>query len=109
MQMIRFITQDSEAGGSGGQRARQRLGSRVCSSPMTEHRPKQVHPFPARMAPELALEALERAPDDAVVLDPMCGSGTVLQHARERGMSAFGYDIDPDRKSVVYGKSADLG
>jgi SAM-dependent methyltransferase len=62
---------------------------------MTEHRPKQVHPFPARMAPELALEALERAPDDAVVLDPMCGSGTVLQHARERGMSAFGYDIDP--------------
>lgn len=59
------------------------------------HRPKQVHPFPARMAPELALAALESAPDDAVVLDPMCGSGTVLQHAREQGMSAFGYDIDP--------------
>lgn len=61
----------------------------------TRHRPKQVHPFPARMAPELALAALESAPDDAVVLDPMCGSGTVLQHAREQGMSAFGFDIDP--------------
>jgi len=47
------------------------------------------------MAPELALAALERAPDDAVVLDPMCGSGTVLQHARDHGKSAFGYDIDP--------------
>jgi DNA modification methylase len=63
---------------------------------MTEQRrPRQVHPFPARMAPELALAALDRAPDDAVVLDPMCGSGTVLQHARDQGKSAFGYDIDP--------------
>lgn len=63
---------------------------------MTERRhPRQVHPFPARMAPELALAALERAPDDAVVLDPMCGSGTVLQHARDHGKSAFGFDIDP--------------
>lgn len=47
------------------------------------------------MAPELALAALKKAPKHAVVLDPMCGSGTVLRHARERGMSAFGYDIDP--------------
>lgn len=47
------------------------------------------------MAPELALAALERAPQDACVLDPMCGSGTVLKHARERGMSAIGLDIDP--------------
>jgi len=47
------------------------------------------------MAPELALEALHRAPSDAVVLDPMCGSGTVLQHARTHGQRAYGYDIDP--------------
>jgi SAM-dependent methyltransferase len=71
----------------------------LCSDsvPRIEHpkRPKQVHPFPARMAPELALTALKRAPNDAVVLDPMCGSGTVLKHARERGMSAIGFDIDP--------------
>jgi hypothetical protein len=68
----------------------------LCSSAMSEQsRPRQVHPFPARMAPELALTALENAPDDAVVLDPMCGSGTVLQHSREQGMFAYGYDIDP--------------
>lgn len=47
------------------------------------------------MAPELALAALKRAPNDGVVLDPMCGSGTVLKHAREHGMSAIGFDIDP--------------
>lgn len=47
------------------------------------------------MAPELALAALRRAPSDAIVLDPMCGSGTVLQQARKQGMLAFGFDIDP--------------
>jgi len=62
---------------------------------MPTQRPKQVHPFPARMAPELAFAALRRAPSDAIVLDPMCGSGTVLQEARKQGMLAFGFDIDP--------------
>jgi DNA modification methylase len=47
------------------------------------------------MAPELALEALDSARPDAVVLDPMCGSGTVLKHAVERGHDAFGFDLDP--------------
>jgi hypothetical protein len=47
------------------------------------------------MAPELALAALDRVASDAIVLDPMCGSGTVLRHAREQGKTAFGYDIDP--------------
>ena len=62
---------------------------------MTERRLRQVHPFPARMAPELALEALQRAPNNAVVLDPMCGSGTVLEHAWENGKTAYGFDVDP--------------
>lgn len=56
---------------------------------------RNVHPFPARMAPELALEALDRAPRGATVLDPMCGSGTVLKHAVEEGHNALGFDLDP--------------
>jgi 23S rRNA G2445 N2-methylase RlmL len=44
------------------------------------------------MALEFALTALKRASNDAVVLSPMCGSGTVLKHARERVMSATGPD-----------------
>lgn len=81
---------------SGRGSARRRHGDRVGSPSVIERsRPKQVHPFPARMAPELAFAALENAPANAVVLDPMCGSGTVLQHARDQGMVAFGYDIDP--------------
>jgi hypothetical protein len=54
-----------------------------------------IHPFPARMAPELALKALGALKSGAVVLDPMAGSGTVLQQARSKGMSARGFDLDP--------------
>ncbi|MFF2845536.1 hypothetical protein ACFVT5_04290 [Streptomyces sp. NPDC058001] len=53
------------------------------------------HPFPARMAPELALRALECQPAGSVVLDPMCGSGTVLRTALIAGHQAIGVDMDP--------------
>jgi len=54
-----------------------------------------VHPFPARMAPGIALDVLEAEERKIRVLDPMMGSGTVLAVARERGHRAFGVDIDP--------------
>ena len=37
---------------------------------------KPIHPFPARMAPELAIDALHLLPKGSLVLDPMAGSGT---------------------------------
>ena len=58
-------------------------------------RARYVHPFPARMAPQLALEALEGVRPGARVLDPMCGSGTVLRAALEFRLDAVGRDIDP--------------
>ena len=56
---------------------------------------KPVHPFPARMAPELAIRALRRLPEGSRVLDPMAGSGTVLRHAAALGHTAIGRDLDP--------------
>jgi len=56
---------------------------------------KPIHPFPARMAPELAIDELKTLPTGSVVLDPMAGSGTVLRHALEHGHSALGFDMDP--------------
>nr|WP_314464330.1 hypothetical protein [uncultured Novosphingobium sp.] len=47
------------------------------------------------MAPELALEALKSVPAGGTVVDPMMGSGTVIRHATEMGLSAFGFDMDP--------------
>ena len=54
-----------------------------------------VHPFPARMAPDLALDVVEDHKDSLRVLDPMSGSGTVLAVARANGHNAIGVDIDP--------------
>lgn len=54
-----------------------------------------IHPFPARMAPGIALEALGESKTPLRVLDPMAGSGTVLAVARASGHRAFGYDLDP--------------
>ncbi len=54
-----------------------------------------IHPFPARMAPELALQALEAVPQGGLVVDPMMGSGTVIRHAVDLGRQAIGFDLDP--------------
>ena len=53
------------------------------------------HPFPARMASEIALAALDDVPVGSVVLDPMCGAGTVLRAASATGRCGRGFDIDP--------------
>lgn len=54
-----------------------------------------IHPFPARMAPGIALEALGKSTTSLRVLDPMAGSGTVLAVARANGHRAIGIDLDP--------------
>lgn len=54
-----------------------------------------IHPFPARMAPEIALEEAARLSPGSIVLDPMAGSGTVIRTASEQQHRAYGFDMDP--------------
>lgn len=54
-----------------------------------------IHPFPARMAPEIALRGLEDLPNNSLVLDPMSGSGMVIGTASKLGLNSIGYDLDP--------------
>ena len=54
-----------------------------------------VHPFPARMAPGLALEVIAESSRPLRILDPMSGSGTVLAVANSKGHHAIGVDLDP--------------
>ena len=56
---------------------------------------RSIHPFPARMAPDIIDEFLAQTSPDAILLDPMCGSGTVLRKAAQFGVSAIGLDTDP--------------
>ena len=54
-----------------------------------------VHPFPARMAPGLALDVVTECKEPLCVLDPMSGSGTVLAVAQASKHHAIGVDTDP--------------
>jgi SAM-dependent methyltransferase len=54
-----------------------------------------VHPFPARMAPDVVLEAIDGLHGSVRLLDPMMGSGTVLAIARFEGHRVVGVDSDP--------------
>jgi DNA modification methylase len=56
---------------------------------------RYVHPFPARMAPRIAVNAVKALAAPGVVLDPMCGSGTTLDAAARAGHRAVGFDLDP--------------
>jgi hypothetical protein len=54
-----------------------------------------IHPFPARMAPDLSRELLGSLAPGSRVIDPMCGSGTVIRQAVEAGHACEGRDLDP--------------
>jgi DNA modification methylase len=58
--------------------------------------PTRYHPFPARMPLGLAEHLIaSMTTPEAVVLDPMAGSGTTLIAAKRLGREAWGFDLDP--------------
>ena len=56
---------------------------------------RSIHPFPARMASEVAHQVIKELPAGSTILDPMVGSGTVLKVALESGHIGKGFDLDP--------------
>ncbi|MBE0425369.1 MAG: DNA adenine methylase [Nitrospirae bacterium] len=55
-----------------------------------------IHPYPAMMIPQVAGRLIDMyANPKAVVLDPFCGSGSVLLEAFTRGCNSCGIDINP--------------
>ncbi len=56
---------------------------------------RPIHPFPARMAPDIAFDACRQLAPGMVVLDPMVGSGTTARAAASLGLTCRGTDLDP--------------
>lgn len=56
-----------------------------------------IHPYPARLVPQLARKILEgvKSRNGVLVWDPFCGSGTVLLEAMRRGFRSIGTDLNP--------------
>lgn len=54
------------------------------------------HSYPAMMIPQIANRLIEKyASRGAILLDPFCGSGTVLVEAKLAGYDCYGIDINP--------------
>ena len=56
-----------------------------------------LHEYRGKFFPQLvrALMNIAQLPEDAIVLDPMCGSGTTLVEARLSGRRCYGLDMNP--------------
>jgi len=64
------------------------------------------HSYPARMHPETAARLIARlSRAGETVLDPFCGSGTVLVEARRAGRRGLGYDVNPLSRELSWLKT----
>ncbi|MFW9846369.1 MAG: DNA methyltransferase, partial [Candidatus Thorarchaeota archaeon] len=68
-----------------------------------------VHKFPAKFFPELPRYLIKRYSEpNQTVLDPMCGSGTVILEAMLASRTAIGIDIDPMARLITKVKTTPL-
>lgn len=64
------------------------------------------HSYPARMHPLTAARLIEALSEPGqTVLDPFCGSGTVLVEARRQGRRSIGYDVNPLSRELCWLKT----
>jgi hypothetical protein len=64
------------------------------------------HSYPARMHPETAARLIDALSQPGqMVLDPFCGSGTVLIEARRLGRRGLGYDVNPLSRELTWLKA----
>lgn len=55
-----------------------------------------LFPWRGQFSPQFIEHIFEEfAPTSGIVLDPFCGSGTVLAEAAREGLGAYGFDINP--------------
>jgi len=62
----------------------------------TQYMTHGLHPYPARMVPQIASRLIRNfSKEGDVILDPFCGSGTVLVEAKLANRNSIGIDINP--------------
>lgn len=70
--------------------------------------PKSIHgiyPYRGKMSAIDAAHIVSQLPSDSVLLDPFCGTGTIVYEAQAHGMSAIGVDNNPLACIIARGKT----
>ena len=60
--------------------------------------PKSIHgiyPYRGKISSIDALQVIQQLPCNGTILDPFCGSGTILYEAQRHGLNAIGVDANP--------------
>jgi len=69
--------------------------------------PRSIHgiyPYRGKLSPLDAGQILDQLPVHITLLDPFCGSGTIVYEAAKRGMCAIGVDNNPIAVQIARGK-----
>jgi SAM-dependent methyltransferase len=70
--------------------------------------PKSIHgiyPYRGKMSALDAAHVVSQLPSSAVLLDPFCGTGTIVYEAQSHGMNAIGVDNNPLACTIARGKT----
>lgn len=70
--------------------------------------PKSVHgiyPYRGKISALDAQQIINQLPKDATLLDPFCGSGTIIYEAQKHGMNTIGFDMNPLAITLSRGKT----
>lgn len=74
--------------------------------------PKSIHgiyPYRGKISALDAKQIIEQLPKDITLLDPFCGSGTILYEAQKLGMKTIGFDMNPLAVSLSKAKTTVKG
>jgi 16S rRNA G966 N2-methylase RsmD len=73
--------------------------------------PKSIHgiyPYRGKISALDAAQVISQLPSDAVLLDPFCGTGTIIYEAQAHGMRAIGVDNNPLACVIARGKTESI-
>jgi len=81
----------------------------ICSDYSRDYYTNLIHSYPAKMYGPIAQSLIYMySKKGDTILDPFCGTGTVLMQAKLYGMNSIGYDINPLACLIARAKTTTL-
>ncbi len=74
----------------------------------TVNNPRSIHgiyPYRGKISALDANHIISQMPPHSILLDPFCGTGTIIYEAQKRGMKAIGVDNNPLACTIAKGKT----
>jgi len=67
-----------------------------------------LYPYRGKMSPKDARQIIKQLPHEGTLLDPFCGSGTIVYEAQKWGLESIGVDRNPLAATVAKAKTTPI-